>query len=90
MFFQMGTCLDFVKILNFFFRKIFRILGVYIYSRMNRRNDNTNSEHPDRDALLNGLSRGHVRQIIRRNMISKVKPSGKIYNRSKENQKKYI
>ncbi len=63
--------------------------GVYIRP-MNLKSDNTNSEHPDRDALLNGLSWGHVRQIIRRNMISKVKPSGKIYDRNKQNQKKYM
>ena len=69
---------------------MFTPLGVYIYTSMNLKSNNTNSEHPDRDALLNGLSRGHVRQIIRRNMISKVKPSGKIYDRNKQNQKKYI
>lgn len=35
------------------------------------------------DDALKGLSRGQVRQIIRRNMISRVKPSGKVYNRKK-------
>ena len=32
---------------------------------------------------LNGLSLRHVAQIVRRRMIQKVKPSGKIYNRKK-------
>ena len=35
---------------------------------------------------LKGLSRGQVRQIIRRNMISRIKPSGKVYCR-KNNKK---
>jgi hypothetical protein len=35
------------------------------------------------DDALKGLSRGQVRQIIRRNMISRVKPSGKVYDRKK-------
>lgn len=35
------------------------------------------------DEVLKGLSKGQVRQIIRRNMISRVKPSGKVYNRKK-------
>ena len=30
-----------------------------------------------------GLSDRHISQIIRRKMISKVKPSGKVYNRKK-------
>jgi hypothetical protein len=30
---------------------------------------------------LNGLSKGQVKQIIRRNMITKVKPSKKVYSR---------
>jgi hypothetical protein len=38
------------------------------------------------DDALKGLSRGQVRQIIRRNMISRIKPSGKVYNR-KNNKK---
>ena len=63
--------------------------GVYIRP-MNLKSDNTNSEHPDRDALLNGLSRGHVCQIIRRNMIGKIKPSGKIYDRNKQNQNAFV
>lgn len=33
--------------------------------------------------VLKGLSRGQVRQIIRRNMISRVRPSGKVYDRKK-------
>jgi len=32
---------------------------------------------------LNGLSPRHVAQIIRRNMITKTKQSGKTYNRKK-------
>lgn len=32
---------------------------------------------------LNGLSLRHVAQIVRRRMIQKVKPSGKVYNRKK-------
>jgi hypothetical protein len=32
---------------------------------------------------LNGLSIRHVAQIVRRKMIQKVKPSGKVYNRKK-------
>ena len=32
----------------------------------------------------NGLSRGQVKQIIRRNMIIKVKASKKVYDRKKE------
>jgi hypothetical protein len=30
---------------------------------------------------LNGLSLRHVAQIVRRKMIQKVKPSGKVYSR---------
>jgi hypothetical protein len=33
---------------------------------------------------FNGLSRGQVKQIIRRNMITKVKSSKKVYDRKKE------
>ena len=33
---------------------------------------------------INGLSKGQVKQIIRRNMITKVKASKKIYDRKKE------
>ena len=32
---------------------------------------------------LNGLSLRHVAQIVRRKMIQKVKPSGKVYNRKR-------
>ena len=32
---------------------------------------------------LNGLSLRHVAQIVRRKMIQKVKPSGKVYSRKK-------
>jgi hypothetical protein len=35
------------------------------------------------DDALKGLSRGQVRQIVRRNMISRIKPSGKVYDRKK-------
>jgi len=35
------------------------------------------------DDALKGLSRGQVRQIIRRNMVSRIKPSGKVYDRKK-------
>ena len=34
---------------------------------------------------LNGLSLRHVAQIVRRKMIQKVKPSGKVYSRKKYN-----
>ena len=33
---------------------------------------------------FNGLSKGQVKQIIRRNMITRVKASKKIYDRKKE------
>ena len=33
---------------------------------------------------FSGLSKGQVKQIIRRNMITKVKPSKKVYDRKKE------
>jgi hypothetical protein len=33
---------------------------------------------------FNGLSKGQVKQIIRRNMITKVKASKKVYDRKKE------
>ena len=33
---------------------------------------------------FNGPSKGMVKQIIRRNMITKVKPSKKVYDRKKE------
>ena len=33
---------------------------------------------------FNGLSRGQVKQIIRRNMITRVKASKKVYDRKKE------
>lgn len=32
---------------------------------------------------LNGLSLRHVAQIVRRRMIQKTKPSGKVYNRKR-------
>ena len=32
-------------------------------------------------ATFNGLSERHIAQIIRRKMIQKVKPSGKVYSR---------
>jgi len=40
------------------------------------------------DEVLKGLSRGQVRQIICRKMISRIKPSGKVYNR-KNNKKDF-
>jgi hypothetical protein len=40
-------------------------------------------EHIMENNNLNGLSLRHVAQIVRRRMIQKVKPSGKIYNRKK-------
>jgi hypothetical protein len=33
---------------------------------------------------FNGLSKGQVKQIIRRNMITRVKVSKKVYDRKKE------
>ena len=51
--------------------------NLFITNIMNQGTDN-NSEQ-----VLKGLSRGQVRQIIRRNMISRVKPSGKVYDRKK-------
>ena len=36
------------------------------------------------DNKFNGLSRGQVKQIIRRNMITRVKSSKKVYDRKKE------
>ena len=33
---------------------------------------------------FNGLSKGQVKQIIRRNMITRVKTSNKVYDRKKE------
>ena len=33
---------------------------------------------------FNGLSKGQVKQIIRRNMITRVKSSKKVYDRKKE------
>jgi len=37
----------------------------------------------DKDDTINGLDKRHAAQIIRRKMITKVKPSGKVYNRKK-------
>jgi hypothetical protein len=37
----------------------------------------------EKEEKFNGLERRHVQQIIRRMMIQKVKPSGKIYDRKK-------
>jgi hypothetical protein len=36
-----------------------------------------------RQETINGLSIGHVKQIIRRSMITKTKTSNKIYSRKK-------
>lgn len=36
-----------------------------------------------------GLSERHIAQIVRRKMIQKVKPSGKIYSRKKAKQQKW-
>ena len=57
--------------------KITLMENLFITKIMNQGTD-TNSEQ-----VLKGLSRGQVRQIIRRNMISRVKPSGKVYDRKK-------
>ena len=46
----------------------------YIYVIMKEQDDNK----------FNGLSRGQVKQIIRRNMITRVKSSKKVYDRKKE------
>ena len=46
----------------------------YIYVIMKEQDDNK----------FNGLSRGQVKQIIRRNMITRVKTSKKVYDRKKE------
>lgn len=35
-------------------------------------------------SYIDGLTQRHVAQIVRRNMITKVKPSEKLYNRKKE------
>lgn len=34
--------------------------------------------------IMEGLSKRHIAQIIRRKMISKKKPSGKVYDRKKD------
>ena len=34
--------------------------------------------------MENELSIGHIKQIVRRNMITKIKPSKKIYSRKKK------
>ena len=46
----------------------------YIYVIMKEQDENK----------FNGLSRGQVKQIIRRNMITRVKSSKKVYDRKKE------
>lgn len=44
-----------------------------------------------KEIKINGLNQRHVMQINRRNTITKVKPSGKVYNRNKnKNWKKYV
>ncbi len=37
----------------------------------------------EKENKFNGLERRHVAQIVRRMMIQKVKPSGRVYNRKK-------
>ena len=37
----------------------------------------------EQEKKFEGLDRRHVAQIIRRKMIQKVKPSGKVYDRKK-------
>ena len=37
----------------------------------------------EKNNIYNGLTERHVAQIIRRKMIQKVKPSGKVYKREK-------
>jgi hypothetical protein len=39
------------------------------------------------DKKINGLNERHVAQIIRRKMISHIKPSGKLYKRNKNKTK---
>lgn len=48
---------------------------------------NQGTVHTNSEDVFKGLTPGHVRQIIRRNMISRVKPSGKVYNRKKVDKK---
>ena len=48
---------------------------------------NANPKNSNNMETLNGLSERYVAQIVRRKMIQKVKPSGKVYNR--KNNKKY-
>lgn len=47
-------------------------------------------EHQSNSSWNKGLSERHVAQIIRRKMIQKIKPSGKIYKRSKNKIKSLI
>jgi hypothetical protein len=42
-----------------------------------------NKKHIMENSNLNGLSLRHVAQIVRRRMIQKAKPSGKVYSRKK-------
>jgi len=37
----------------------------------------------EQENKFNGLDRRHVAQIVRRKMIQRVKPSGKVYDRKK-------
>jgi hypothetical protein len=38
------------------------------------------------DIIIGGLNERHVAQIIRRKMIQKIKPSGKVYSRKNKNK----
>jgi len=40
------------------------------------------------ETTINGLSIGHIKQIIRRSMITKTKPSKKVYDR-KHSRKRF-
>ncbi len=42
---------------------------------------NANPKNSNNMEMLNGLSERYVAQIVRRKMIQKMKPSGKVYNR---------
>jgi hypothetical protein len=52
----------------------------------NNKVDLKNSQH----TAEGSLSERHIAQIIRRNMILKVKPSGKLYKRKKYSKKDLV
>lgn len=45
---------------------------------------------PKNETTLNGLSVRHVAQIVRRKMLQKSKPSGKVYRRIKFGKKDLV